>query len=259
VTNLDFGKTVMHLPVFFLGVIIADFENMKDSRPLDAVRNLHWGWKIPINLFLIFVIVSLGSYKGNSKCLNDHDDSCEYWRYVTLNFALNKLFYNYVAALSLIFFALTSSWFQWVLGSAVFSFLGRISYTLYLLHELFTEWIEVDTYYYFIGPDHDVDPNLAILYVFLIYTPVLILASWILTVLVDAPSQKWVYELEQQARKQRPPPPQLDEDAEEKPDYAEYYSCWSFTKRSWPIFLLITWLLIVLTSTELYTKFKNPR
>merc|ERR1712166_1539244 len=121
-------------------------------------------------------------------CLNDHDDSCEYWRYVTLNFALNKLFYNYVAALSLIFFALTSSWFQWVLGSAVFSFLGRISYTLYLLHELFTEWIEVDTYYYFIGPDHDVDPNLAILYVFLIYTPLLILASWILTVLVDTPS-----------------------------------------------------------------------
>jgi len=120
------------------------------------------------------------------------------------------MFYNYLAAITLIFFALTSSWFQWVLASSPFAFLGRISYTLYLLHELFTEWIEVDTYYYFIGPDHDIDPNLAILYVFLIYTPVLILASWILTLLVDAPSLKWVYQLEEQARKQRPPPPQLE-------------------------------------------------
>ena len=110
----------MHLPVFFLGVVLADFEHMKDVRPLDLVRDLKWWWKIPINLVLVFIIVSLGSYRGNGHCLNDHDGNCEFWKYVTLNFALNKLFYNYIAAIALIFFALTSSWFQWVLNTGVF-------------------------------------------------------------------------------------------------------------------------------------------
>lgn len=52
----------------------------------------------------------------------------------------------------------------------------------------------VDTYYYFLGID--VTPDLAVLYVFLIYTPPLILISWLLTILVDAPSKDFAYELD---------------------------------------------------------------
>ena len=68
-------------------------------------------WKVPINLVLILVSLSLGSYKGNGKCLTDDDGDCEFWRYATLNFTLNKLVCNYLAAIALFLLALTSSWF----------------------------------------------------------------------------------------------------------------------------------------------------
>lgn len=110
-TKLDFGKLIIHLPVFFLGAILADFETLKDHRPLDSVRNLSTWWKIPINLVLVVVFLSLGSYKGNGKCLTDDDGDCEFWRYATLNFTLNKLVCNYLAAIALILLSLTSPWF----------------------------------------------------------------------------------------------------------------------------------------------------
>ena len=61
----------------------------------------------------------------------------------------------------------------------------------------------IDTYYNFIG--QDIDANDALWYVFLIYTPVIILASWLLTILVDDPSKDWAYELDVQSRLNRPP------------------------------------------------------
>ena len=85
--------------------------------------------------------------------------------------------------------------------------MGRISYSLYLAHELVTEWAAVDTYYSFLG--QDVDVNLAILYVFLIYTPLLILGAWVLTVLVDIPSKDFAYQLDLQTRKERLPAPMV--------------------------------------------------
>ena len=233
-TKLDFGKLIVHLPVFFLGAILADFETMKDHRPLDALRNLNTWWKIPINLVLIWVFLALGSYKGNGKCLTDDDGDCEFWRYATLNFTLNKLVCNYLAAIALFLLALTSSWFQWFLATSVLQFMGRISYSLYLAHELVTEWAAVDTYYSFLG--HEIDPNLAVLYVFLIYTPVLILGSWLLTVLVDTPSKDFAYQLDLQTRKKRLPAPVVVKNGVEEPqEDEEYYTCGSFTKRSWAI------------------------
>jgi len=53
----------------------------------------------------------------------------------------------------------------------------------------------------------DIDANLAILYVFLIYTPILILVSWILEMLVDTPSKNFAYEVDVQYRIHRPPAP----------------------------------------------------
>ena len=48
------------IPVFFYGVILADLETFH-NRPLDAIRDLHWGWKIPVNFLLFFVAVSFGA------------------------------------------------------------------------------------------------------------------------------------------------------------------------------------------------------
>tara|TARA_B110000285_G_scaffold47200_1_gene53197 strand:+ start:268 stop:429 length:162 start_codon:yes stop_codon:yes gene_type:complete len=46
-----------------------------------------------------------------------------------------------------------------------------------------------------------------VLYSWLIYTPVLILVAWLLTVLVDNPAKDFAYEVDVMARHQRPPPP----------------------------------------------------
>ena len=86
------------------------------------------------------------------------------------------------------------------------------------------------------------------LYAWLIYTPVLILVAWLLTVLVDNPAKDFAYEVDVFARQQRPPPPKSD-DAEEMENW---YTCWSFWKRSWKILLMVLWIVLVLLTTEIY-------
>jgi peptidoglycan/LPS O-acetylase OafA/YrhL len=182
------------LPVFFFGVAFADMENLKPRSPLEWLRELSIWWKIPINLLLLVIIVSWGSYSGDGQCLAADDGNCPYWVYATANETIPKLACTFTAAILLVLLALTSSWFQWILASAPSQFMGRISFSLYLFHEVFTDWAMVDTYYYFLGID--VSPDLAVLYVFLIYTPPLILISWLLTILVDGPSKDFAYELD---------------------------------------------------------------
>ena len=150
-TNYHLRDIVKHIPVFFFGVIFADLENLKPTRPLDWLRNLSIWWKIPINLFLFIVIISWGSYSGDGKCVQVSDGTCPFWVYATFYETVPKLVCTFVAANALILLALTSSWFEWILGSIVMQFMGRISFSLYLVHELFTEWAMVDTYYYFMG------------------------------------------------------------------------------------------------------------
>jgi len=45
-----------------------------------------------------------------------------------------------------------------------------------------------------------VEGNMAALYVFLIYTPVLILLAWILEMLIDTPAKNFAYEFDVQTR-----------------------------------------------------------
>lgn len=123
--------------------------------------------------------------------------------------------------------------------------MGRISFCLYLIHELFTEWAIVDTYYYFLGKG--VSQNLSVLYAWLIFTPVLIFVSWVLTVLVDDSSKDFAYDIDITLRISRPPPPKKKD--EEPVPKETYYSCWSFTKRSWKIFALLIYYLIMFIVT----------
>jgi len=72
------------IPVFFYGVILADLETFH-NRPLDAIRNLHWGWKIPVNFALFLVAVSFGAYTKTTMfhhCENapsEEQGYCYYW------------------------------------------------------------------------------------------------------------------------------------------------------------------------------------
>lgn len=95
------------------------------------------------NSALIFLGISFGSYTGDG-CYNKDDDICDYWKIVTLGTFLAKWFTCYIGGISIILLALTSGVTQAILGSDFFQFFGRISYTLYLVHELFIFWPEND-------------------------------------------------------------------------------------------------------------------
>lgn len=51
----------IYIPIFLVAVVFADIESMKTWRPLDAIRNLHWRWKIPINFVLLFLFAVCSS------------------------------------------------------------------------------------------------------------------------------------------------------------------------------------------------------
>lgn len=53
-------KIIKQMPYFIMGLVISDMENMVE-RPLDKIRDLHWGWKIPFNGFLLLLIFTWGS------------------------------------------------------------------------------------------------------------------------------------------------------------------------------------------------------
>jgi hypothetical protein len=84
-THYEISRIIEHIPIFFIGVIIADMESDPHSRPLDSIRNLNWYWKIPINLVLLFIFFTYGSYGGLNRCMDKDDGECEYWRIMTIN------------------------------------------------------------------------------------------------------------------------------------------------------------------------------
>lgn len=133
---------VYHYPMFIFGVILADLETQPE-KPLDQFRNMSTAKTILWNSALIFIGLSFGSYTGDG-CHSKDDDICLYWRIVTLGTFLAKWFCAYVGGLAIIVLALTSKVTQTVLGTDFFQFFGRISYTLYLVHELIIFWPEND-------------------------------------------------------------------------------------------------------------------
>ena len=65
------------MPLFLIGTVFADLENMIE-RPLDSLRDLHWGWKIPINTVLILIACVWGSIDNEAPegCQTAYDERC---------------------------------------------------------------------------------------------------------------------------------------------------------------------------------------
>jgi len=83
----------------------------------------------------------------------------------------------------------------------------------------------------------------------------LFFCSWVLEVIIDRPSKEFAGEFDRQIRRQQPNPMPVKnpETGElERPDKKEFYSCSAFSKRIWPIWVFIGWLLFVLVSTEVF-------
>ena len=127
--------------MFIFGVIFADLE-MQIERPLDWFRNLSLAGTIVKNTILIAVVISYGSYRED--CMYKDSGVCPFWTVVSFNNVVSRDIALYIGAISLILLALTSTVFQKVLGTSVFQFFGRISYVLYLVHNLFIFWLETD-------------------------------------------------------------------------------------------------------------------
>ena len=117
---------------------------------------------------------------------------------VTGNYVIGMPVCMLLAALSVFVLALISPWFQWILASGPFAFLGKISYTLYLIHTLSIEWAQVDTAKAFV--DGGASKPMAALYSFLIFSPILILIAWGLEWAVDTPSKKWASAIDIESR-----------------------------------------------------------
>ena len=84
---------------------------------------------------------------------------------------------------------------------------------------------------------------MAILYVFLIYTPVLILFSWLLEWAVDSPSKRFSSTIDIEARN----------DGKEKKGFCE------FICSSWQFWCIVGWFSFILITTEIYQAARTPR
>ena len=136
-----------------------------------------------------------------------------------------------------------------MLETLPFWFLGKVSYTLYLIHLLVIQWLQYETHQAFV--ENGVDYDLGVLYVFLIYTPVLLLVSWGLEVAFDTPGKNLAYALdvhlrfEDPSKKKKVPIEEYDEDQDER-------TCGKFLYEQWFVWVFVVYLLVALYATESY-------
>ncbi len=146
------------------------------------------------NIVLLAIGISWGSFVGDT-CHTRYDGRCTYWKYAMLDGYMPKYPALITAAVAFLLLALTSEAAVWVLTSTPFSFLGKLSYSLYLIHELFIHWVETETFVYFYIKK-EISYDLSVLYTFLIWTPILFFVSWLITIGVDTPATDFANEVD---------------------------------------------------------------
>lgn len=148
------------IPFFIIGMALSDLECM-ESKPFDKVRDLHWAFKIPLNVTLILIISIWGSMQDKTPtspdCTDLWGDNCTIYDYATLHGLIPSWFTLPTSSVSLIFLALSSDWFQKTLKSWPIKFLGQISFSMYLIHVLVVQWMQHETCIYFLGEGLRVD------------------------------------------------------------------------------------------------------
>jgi len=95
--------------MFFIGTATCDFDNQKESRPLDMFRNLWWPLGLLRNLVLLFFFLSYGSINKHG-CYYDFDEPCPYFNVITLDSNLPWWICNYIGAIAIFLLCLTSEW-----------------------------------------------------------------------------------------------------------------------------------------------------
>ena len=178
------------------------------------------------------------------------DENQRYGLTVTFGYFIGMPVAMLIAALSIFLLCLTSSWAMCIIGSPVFSFLGDISYSLYLLHTFIIEWPMKELQYYWVQDGMNYDA--AAYYVFLIFTPILILISWGATLFIDTPSKNLAQKLDLNARKDVPKP------APGRPGVKQV-GCFEFSLTNWQVYTIVIYLLAIFIITEGYQSFNGNR
>ena len=126
-------------PFFVIGAMLADLEvSDKNYRPLDKFRNLSPKMTIVKNTVLFLVFLIYGSYHGNADCYED-DVDCTFIWLISFGNRFNFIYANRLAVISVFLLALTSEGVQKFLLTKPMQFLGKISYTFYLIHLVFVD------------------------------------------------------------------------------------------------------------------------
>lgn len=243
----------MHVPTFAWGVIFADIEtiNINGRRPLDVLRKMSIWVKIPFNLFLFALFCVFGAVDIETLNHMRAEEDQRYSLVVSFGYFIGMPVCMLIAALSMFILALTSSVAKWILGSPVFAFLGDISYSLYLLHTFFIEWPMKEIQYYWVH-EYDMNYDAAAYYVFLIFTPILVVSAWGATLFIDTPSKNLAQALDINARKEKPKTPKGRKPVKEK-------GCLEFSLTNWQVYTIVIYLLTVFIVTEGYQSFNGNR
>jgi len=148
-----------------------------------------------LNFFLFSLFVLFGSVDIESLNNLRAEEMQTYSLTISFGYTIGFNICMLISALSIFLLALISPWTQWFLASPPFKFLGGVSYTLYLLHTLIIDWCQrelQDYFYSSLGWDYD----LSAYYVFLIFTPVLLVISWLAEIGIDTPAKNLAQDLD---------------------------------------------------------------
>jgi hypothetical protein len=119
-----------------IGTALADLEVQKpgDLRFLRYIRNWPWYAAIFRDLGLLAIITLYGSFEidrfsGYMKC----EGNCDFHSAITYSFSMPYVASCWIYAINFIILALVSPAVKIVFSSGFFQFLGKISYSLFLV------------------------------------------------------------------------------------------------------------------------------
>jgi hypothetical protein len=121
------------------------------------------------------------------------------------------------------------------------------------VHALFVFWLQNDLVRNLFergGMKYDY----AVAIAFGVYTPVLVLVSWLLTIVVDEPYKDFAYELDMASRYKQPPVRSTAGGGEIASEKSEGNGrAKRFLSNSWKFFALVIYMLMVYITTEAYS------
>jgi len=131
-----------YLPVFTYGLIYLDLDcPAKGPRALDYIRDLNGWCKILINVPLFLIFLFYGSITPEADNLSRLDEDQSFTEDMTWDYLISNTVGLTIAANALFFLVLTAPSLMWFFDSWLFSFLGKISFMIFLLHNLVIGWM----------------------------------------------------------------------------------------------------------------------